>query len=73
MGEPFLGDGVLEGFPNVVLAEQFREGAGAVFPGEDLVAHGRDEWGEGKKGNLSPGWLEGNRLLAPGAAERESA
>ena len=39
MRQPILGDGVLEGFSDVVLTEKFREGAGAVFSGEDLVAH----------------------------------
>lgn len=41
VGEATLGDGVGEGFDNVFLADEFREGTGAIFPGEDEVGHKR--------------------------------
>ena len=39
MGEAALGDGVGEGFDDVFLPDELREGAGAVFAGENEVGH----------------------------------
>ena len=39
MGEATLRDGVGEGFDDVLLPDELREGAGAVFPGEDEIGH----------------------------------
>ncbi len=48
MSEAVLFDGVAEGADDVILAEDVIEGFGAVFSGEDLVAHGGDCGGWGK-------------------------
>ena len=42
VGEAVLGDGVAQGADDVVLSEDVVEGFGAIFPGEDLIAHGAE-------------------------------
>ena len=40
MGEAVLLDGIAQGVDDVILPQDVGEGAGAVFPGKDLIAHG---------------------------------
>jgi hypothetical protein len=46
VGEALLLDGIAERADDVILTENVVESSGAVFSGEDLVAHGREcrEW-----------------------------
>ncbi len=57
MGEALAGDGIAQGGHHMILAEDVLEGPGAVFAGEDLVAHAGSKVGRSK--------VKGRRLGTP--------